>query len=215
MRVATDHRELILSSAASLFAHKPFHEVLMDDVAEKAGIAKGTIYRHYANKDELFSALAFSYLEKLAAELDLAAGKTEPPLVRLREMVMNVVRGIQERSDFFQVMQRNECNLAKDKRGEFMQRRNHIRSCFVGVIDQAIERGELRAPFASKFAGDMIMGMIRSILRFNDPQPQPPEIADMVMLVITQGLGAKAGSRTVTDSLPADQNVKGLDHGTK
>ena len=39
MRVATDHRELILSSAASLFAHKPFHEVLMDDVAMLAPLA--------------------------------------------------------------------------------------------------------------------------------------------------------------------------------
>ena len=37
MRVAVDHRETILQTAAKLFARKPFHEVLMDDVADQAG----------------------------------------------------------------------------------------------------------------------------------------------------------------------------------
>jgi len=207
MRVATDHREPILAAAARLFARKPFHEVLMDEVAEAAGIAKGTIYRHYANKDELFSALAFSYMEKLASELAHASAGDSPPLDRLRNMIVRVVLQIKDRSDFFQVMQRNECNLAEDRRGEFMQRRNSIRAVFVTIIDEAVRRGELHCPFDTFYAGDMIMGMIRSVLRFNDPQPQPEELAEMILHVLCKGLGRSA---------PGEASVrKGPDHDAK
>src|SRR5262245_54602201 len=115
MRIATDHREAILVTAAKLFARKPFHEVLMDDVAEQAGIAKGTIYRHFPNKDELFSALSFWYLETISAELEIVAARKDPPLVRLRQLVVRVVEVVQERQDFFQVMQRHELNLWAQK----------------------------------------------------------------------------------------------------
>ncbi|HYF51250.1 MAG TPA: TetR/AcrR family transcriptional regulator [Planctomycetota bacterium] len=205
MRVATDHRELILATAARLFARKPFHEVLMDEVAEAAGIAKGTIYRHYANKDELFTALALSYMEKLTASLEAAASGGAPPLERLHAMITAAVREVQERSDFFQVMQRNECNLAADRRGDFMQRRDTIRACFVRVIEEAIARGDLRCPFPTFYVGDMIMGMIRTVLRFNDPQPQARELADMILFVVTSGLGANAAAELPHSKVPVSK----------
>ena len=41
----------ILDAAARLFSEKGFHEVKVDDIAEKVGLSKGTIYLYYENKD--------------------------------------------------------------------------------------------------------------------------------------------------------------------
>jgi AcrR family transcriptional regulator len=190
MRVATDHSDVILSAAARLFARKPFHEVLMDDVADSAGIAKGTIYRYFSNKDDLFAGLAFHYMEELASEIALVAGEGAYDL-RLRRMLTRMAEIIQQRDDFFQVMQRNECNLWASKSHEFLKRREAIRAPFVQAIEDGIRSGLLQCPFDPRLAGDMLLGMIRSVLRFNRPPPPPEALAEMALHLFLRGLSAQ------------------------
>ena len=50
----------ILEAARKVFAEKGFHEATMDDIAEAAGVAKGTVYLYYESKrDVYFAALKF------------------------------------------------------------------------------------------------------------------------------------------------------------
>ena len=90
MRIATDHREAILHNAARLFARKPFHEVLMDDVAVQTGIAKGTIYRYFPNKAELFVALSMRFVEMLGEEVERTIASNDP-VVNMRAMLVRLV----------------------------------------------------------------------------------------------------------------------------
>jgi AcrR family transcriptional regulator len=55
--VQTSARERILASAYELFSRRGIRDVGVDEVIEHAGVAKATLYRHFASKDEL--ALAF------------------------------------------------------------------------------------------------------------------------------------------------------------
>lgn len=50
-------RERILSGAAEVFAREGFERATIGDVAKQAGVAPATIYRHFANKEQLFAAL--------------------------------------------------------------------------------------------------------------------------------------------------------------
>ncbi|MFP4171893.1 MAG: TetR/AcrR family transcriptional regulator [Candidatus Hydrogenedentota bacterium] len=47
----------ILDAALDVFAEKGFHEARMDEIAERAGITKGTIYLYFESKEELFLAM--------------------------------------------------------------------------------------------------------------------------------------------------------------
>jgi AcrR family transcriptional regulator len=50
-------RERILEAALRVFSEKGYHEARMEDIAEKLGVSKRTLYLYYKNKDELYKAI--------------------------------------------------------------------------------------------------------------------------------------------------------------
>lgn len=60
----------ILAAAFEEFAAKGYAETRLDDVAERAGIAKGTIYLYFKNKEMLFQAVLRGLIHHVFEELD-------------------------------------------------------------------------------------------------------------------------------------------------
>lgn len=56
MNRSEDTRERIISSARALFAEKGYDGATTSQIARRAGVAEGTIYRHFASKKDLFMA---------------------------------------------------------------------------------------------------------------------------------------------------------------
>ena len=69
MSPAAATREGILESATHLFAERGFYGVAVPKIAEEAGVAAGTIYRHFASKDELVNVLYREWKTKLIGHL--------------------------------------------------------------------------------------------------------------------------------------------------
>lgn len=59
---AAARRDAILAAALTEFSARGFAATRIDDVARRAGVAKGTIYLHFADKEALFQALIRQYL---------------------------------------------------------------------------------------------------------------------------------------------------------
>jgi AcrR family transcriptional regulator len=53
-------RELILLAAVEMFLEKDFYQVTITEIAERAGVGKGTVYEYFASKEDLFKE-CFSY----------------------------------------------------------------------------------------------------------------------------------------------------------
>ena len=50
-------REQLLDTGAALFAEKPYEDVLMEDIAARAGVSRATLYHHYPSKRDLYVAI--------------------------------------------------------------------------------------------------------------------------------------------------------------
>lgn len=105
MRHAKNHRPTLLKTATRLFAQKPFHEVLMEDVAADAGVAKGTIYRFFPAKEKLYDAVCLESLDEMNGRLGAAAQASASPRVRVERMTGIIVDYFRAHRDFFQVLQ--------------------------------------------------------------------------------------------------------------
>lgn len=60
----------ILSAAVELFAGKPYSDISVDKIAEKAGLTKMTVYQHFKSKDQLFLACLRRRLKRRESRLD-------------------------------------------------------------------------------------------------------------------------------------------------
>jgi TetR/AcrR family transcriptional regulator len=66
----------ILEAARRLLVEHDFQDIVLDDVAKKAGVAKGTLFLHFKSKEDLFSAAFADLADSLGQELE-ALAKTE------------------------------------------------------------------------------------------------------------------------------------------
>jgi AcrR family transcriptional regulator len=73
-------RAALIASARHLFATRGFEGASLDEIADAAGYTRGAIYRHFANKEDLFfavnDAVNTEVLDTFAEELDLEEGFT-------------------------------------------------------------------------------------------------------------------------------------------
>ena len=89
---AARNRERILVAAEEVFAARGL-EATLDDIAAHAGLGVGTVYRRFANRDELVDALFTEKLEGVAADARRALDEPDSwvALQRLLEIMGGVV----------------------------------------------------------------------------------------------------------------------------
>ncbi|MGW5445157.1 TetR/AcrR family transcriptional regulator [Streptomyces asiaticus] len=63
-----DRRAQLLAVGARLFAAHPYADVRMEEVAERAGVSRALLYRHFTSKEALFAAVYQQAADRLLAE---------------------------------------------------------------------------------------------------------------------------------------------------
>jgi TetR/AcrR family transcriptional regulator len=82
------HRQEILEVALELFSEKGFHNVSMNEIAQKAEFAVGTMYKFFENKEDLYKALVMEQADKFHNALSRAI---EEPVNEI-EKIQNYVK---------------------------------------------------------------------------------------------------------------------------
>ena len=75
----------ILSAALSLFKRDDWELVTVEEIARQAEIGKGTIYKHFESKDEIYARLALEFNRQLLHQIEQVDGAL-PVIARFREV---------------------------------------------------------------------------------------------------------------------------------
>jgi AcrR family transcriptional regulator len=102
--VVTEFRTAgILEAARKVFADKGFNDATVDDVANAAGVAKGTVYLYYRSKRDIyFAALKFG-IEQMYAALDEELNRASTPEAKLRALISVKLEYFDANRDFFKI----------------------------------------------------------------------------------------------------------------
>ncbi len=90
----------ILDSARRLLVKRGFQDITLDEVARLAGVAKGTLFLYYRNKDELFAAAFADLVDRLALVLDELSRSDQQGEALLRATVRAILAHLEQNRDF-------------------------------------------------------------------------------------------------------------------
>jgi len=86
-RQRLERENLILEVAQAVLMEKGYHETSMDEIAAEVGISKGTLYSHFASKEELIQKLLENKLRSLRDVAEQIAQRDETAEARLTAMM--------------------------------------------------------------------------------------------------------------------------------
>lgn len=133
-RAKISKQNAILAAAEKLFASQPYEEVLLEDVAAEAGVAKGTIYLYFRNKEELYLGLMGRAMEPLLQILEQCERELPKGLPRVQGMVRRML-------EFFASRPAIQQALRQTSQASREARLKPLGEKLCGIVQAAIEEG--------------------------------------------------------------------------
>jgi len=143
-------RKVILDSAAAVFQQKGFIESTIGDIADKAEIAKGTIYLYFKSKADLYFNLTKPAIENLSKRLKkIAADKSASPEAKIKDLVYAVYDFYSQDTDAYNLITNYKSSeyqsLLPQERLKALERlmRSNLKQMEI-VIGEGIRKGVLK-----------------------------------------------------------------------
>ncbi|MGD9380155.1 MAG: TetR/AcrR family transcriptional regulator [candidate division WOR-3 bacterium] len=92
----TNIKEKITKHALKIFSQKGFFRTTIDDIAQATGVAKGTIYLYFKDKQDLYIATIDEYFSQAIATLTAIQAKSITPSEKMEEIAVNFVDYIKQ-----------------------------------------------------------------------------------------------------------------------
>src|SRR4029077_8001937 len=181
----------MLDAAARLFGHQRFHEVRMEDIAAEAAVGKGTIYRYFNDKEELYLALlarsSRQYVERLQEKVLETAGAR----AQLEALVEHIIAFFDDQPHLLDLIQRAE--VLRGLNTPWQKARDEVFRLTRDVFRAGEEQREfaIRDPEVGSL---MLLAGLRGILRFGK-RPRQRDLARRIVDGFLQGYACGISSR--------------------
>jgi TetR/AcrR family transcriptional regulator, cholesterol catabolism regulator len=130
-----NRREQLLDAAAGEFRTRGFHAVTMRDIARSADMIAGSIYYHFASKEELFLAVYEEGVRRISARVLTAVESCDDPWQRLGQACRAHTEMLLEESDYAQVILRVFPDDVPAVRARLVELRDDYEGLFRELVD--------------------------------------------------------------------------------
>lgn len=159
---ATRNRGSLLAAAEAEFAERGL-DASMADIARRAGVAKGTVFRHFATKEELIAAIVGGHFQALTAVARGLADSSDPGAALLE--FLTIAAGGQAHHDlsFLQTITEGDSGVA--------DLRDELHGCVEQLVGRARDAGAVRADVTGTDVWVLICAPVHATAYVTDPAP--------------------------------------------
>jgi AcrR family transcriptional regulator len=182
-------RKEILDAAARVFSTGDFHRILIDHVAADAGVGKGTIYRYFQTKEDLYFATILHGFDGLAAALSNSPGGGPDPAERLERIAREVLDYFWSRADLSKMLMEDERRFAS-RQEELGKRRQVLQQLVERAIADGVASGFFFVGNVST-AATLFRGMIRATLDARGPADAPDRAVADILEIFLHGISRR------------------------
>jgi len=169
----------MLDTAARLFSAHRFHEVRMEDVAAEAEVSKGTLYRYFKDKEEMYLALLERASRNLVTLLEQRLADAEGARTRLLILADALIGYFDDQPHLFALIQRAEVLRGTGAGFPWQQARDTTIRLVQDTFAEGERLGEFRVRDPEQ-AALMLLGGLRATVRFG-AQPRPHDLAERLV----------------------------------
>jgi AcrR family transcriptional regulator len=181
-----DKKQAILDAAARVFSGRQFHEALIDEVAAAAGVGKGTIYRYFPTKEDLYFAAILHSFDELSATLAVTLSGESSPRRRLERIAREVLSFSRSRPDLYVLLHRDERRF-REREEEVQKRREALSRLVQETILEGIRRREFRG-IDARVGAELFRGMIRAANRLRGGEETLEGLVAEIVGIFTRGI---------------------------
>lgn len=141
---AAERCEQILCAAIKVFAEQGFRCTDVQQIADLAGVGKGTVYRFYPTKDELFQAAVDDVMLRLTSQVDSAVQGIEDPLEHLKQGFRSYMSFFEHHPEAIELFVHECAEFGKVSTPRYFVYSDLRRTTWLNVYQQLIDSGRCR-----------------------------------------------------------------------
>ncbi len=150
---ARRNREKLLAAAAEVFGESGL-ESQVEDIARRAGVGVGTVYRHFPTKDALVTALAEAHFERLADTMEAALAQEGDPWEIFTSAIWRAAEAGAEDAAWCELIAGHPTAIAGAARGQ-----QRLGIATTALIERARAAGAMRADATVQDVRAMMCGL--------------------------------------------------------
>lgn len=187
-----EKRNAILAGAADVFDGTPYEDVLVDVIAARAGVGKGTLYRYFSSKEDLYVGVAVSRMGELKRRLEAALASSADLEKRLAAAGREYLAWFWNEPVFLAIERRR---AAEDRKSDaLLQREKQVLRALVtkAIAESEGGRGLSSSDVARR--ADYFFGVLRAAEENRRNGDTPESAANDAAAFVTASLGALVAS---------------------
>lgn len=185
-------RDEIHKAAVSVLEEHGLSGMTMDRVAETAGVAKGTLYNYFKNKDALFSFTHQKLFEDHWKNMESIRGETLPPVDKLKTAVLAIFTHFSINKRVMLAIHEGLSSAGGPRKlmKTHGERAAKITSLFAELIRTGMKDGVFR-PLDDQFAAEMLLSSIIGKIKrcaMEDRKIDPEHFTDAILDIFLKGI---------------------------
>lgn len=167
-----NRRERLLDAAAKLFSERGFHATSIRDIAKAVGMLSGSIYYHFASKEEMLLAVYEEGVRGVAERVEQAVADYREPWARLEAACAAHLSGLIAHRDYARVM----IQTSPDEAGSAGRRIRELRRDYERRFRDLIEDLTLPPGIDPNYLRLLLFGALNWSQIWYRPGGDPPEV---------------------------------------
>jgi len=186
-------KQLILEAAFEVFAKKGFHSTKVDEIAERAGIGKGTIYEYFKSKTDVFHEMYIWYIDNYFAELEEGLLIETEPAAKLHKIVTNHIVFLTYMKSLAGKLLGDSCShidlgseFKKTMINTYKEKMGRIKTIIEAGVDKGVFR-EIDVNLCTMFFFGTLGGISHAMFHL-DLELNPDDVAEKVIDILLNGI---------------------------
>jgi len=176
-------RKQIFEGAVKVFAKKGYHSATTQEIADAAGLAKGTLYEYVRDKEEILLIVVEEGMLMVKSEIGKAISGIDDPEERMKRAIFVQLKFAKKYRNAAKVMQHEIRNLSVDGKKRLSELMNGQIELLRSILDDGIKAGRFRK-LDSRIAAELFHHTSTFYFGYGDLPYQKASLDDITKFIM-------------------------------